>query len=95
MPKLTKPANTRQDNDVKQTLDEHGKKIDNQETLIKFFIIVVGLSVIATLVGILGVYLSVFGNNKDNKEELLEIQKQISENNLKIELLKANNKYLK
>ncbi len=95
MSKLTKPDNTKQKGDIENKLSEHDRKIGDQETLTKFFIIVVGASIVSTLVGIVGVYLSLFGNKQDNTKEILELQKQISDNNLKIELLKANNKYLK
>lgn len=92
-------------NEIGNKLSRHDKEIDEQKSITKFFIIVVAATLISTLVSLAGLYISAFeksmssANTDDEIRNLIlkldDTQKEMSDNNLKIELIKARNPYLK
>lgn len=101
--------------DIKKDLDRHDdilvnqtKAIKEQESVTKFFVIVVAATLVATLVGIAGLYISAFHQEKSNfefislRDELTYLRnkfestdRELGEYKIKLELIKAKNPYLK
>ncbi len=87
-------------------VSKHDEDISELKSITKFFIIVVAATLVATLVGLGGLYISAFKekvnsqnrgsqDSSDLKNRFEENQKQLSDLQLRIELIKAKNPYLK
>lgn len=87
-------------------VSDHDKEIAEQKVITKFFIIVVAATLVATLVGLGGLYISAFKDVnsypqnidmqlRELRDHLGDIQKGLYENKSGIDSIRAKNPYLK
>lgn len=90
---------------LKEKIDDHTKKINEQESVAKFFIIIVAMTLVATLVGIAGLYINAIHqsnlyniNSKENSDLKIELnttREQINDFKRRTELLKSKYPWIK
>lgn len=104
-----KQTSTQKLTELQDKVDKHDGDIDEQKSVTKFFTIIVGCTLVATLAGLVGLYINAFNNNSyvdrllnDKSLEVTELRRQISvtqselvDTSHKIDLIKAKNPYLK
>lgn len=95
---------------IAEKVDTQDKKIDEQISITRLFIIIVAVTLVltltATLVGLGGLYLSAFKNDdsqvviienqfKELVTEIKNLRENLTQTGQEIQLLKARNSYLK
>lgn len=91
--------------EMKEKIDDHTKKISDQESITKFFTIIVAVTLVSTLVGIVGLYINAIYESRKyeiNSKEIFDLQKDINNSKellnqyeIKIEILKSKYPYIK
>lgn len=94
-----------QTQEIKDKIDDHAEKIKAQDALTKFFTVIVAITLVSTLVGIVGLYINAIYESRAyqvNASEILSLQKEIDNNRqllnkyeIKMEILKSKYPWIK
>lgn len=80
-------------------LDRHALEVEKQKDVTYFFIVIVGVTLVATLVGLVTLYISTLkdsiNSNDSSKEKVDQLSNELLLMRMEIEILKAKNPYLK
>jgi flagellar basal body-associated protein FliL len=86
-------------NYVDRLLIEQNKELKEQKSITLFFIIIVAVTLVATLVGLGGLYISAFNTKNENKkgeeDNILDLTKKVDQLTTDLLILKVKNPYLK
>ena len=85
--------------EVKEKVASHDQDLKDQKNITLFFTIIVGVTLVSTLVGLGGLYITAFNTKNDyvnsQEEHLYNLNNEINQLKTNLELLKAKNSYLK
>ncbi len=92
-------------NRLNDLVSRHDKKITEQESITKFFVVIVSITLVSTLVGIAGLYINaIYQSNiyRIDKDKTIELQNDLNKNieqvniyKTKIEILKSKYPWIK
>lgn len=92
-------SNKQKFEEVESKLNRHELEVERQKDITYFFIIIVGVTLVATLVGLVTLYISTLkdsiNSNDSNQENVAKLSNELLMMRMEIEILKAKNPYLK
>ena len=91
--------------EMKDKIDDHDKKISDQESITKFFTIIVAATLVSTLVGVAGLYINAIYEShiyQVNVKEISNLQNEVTNNKellnkyeIQTEILKSKYPWIK